>query len=146
MTSAMLPIEIANSTHKRPLCGHCAPALAVNPANHAAPAACALGDLHSKKTAACQDLAGRCLFLDMSEYSIGAVRFYLLFATIAKLLSSFSLLNPFVSLSLLMIYNAWRISVSVKFCSDQQAVSFTYFSTSSIVHLSKTWYGQPSIS
>ena len=34
--------------HKRPLRGHCAPVLAVNPANHAAPAACVLGDLHSK--------------------------------------------------------------------------------------------------
>ena len=43
--------HIANSTHKRPLCGHCAPVLAVNPANHAAPAACALGDLHSKRVA-----------------------------------------------------------------------------------------------
>ena len=51
MTSAMLPIEIGNSTHKRPLCGHCAPAFAVNPANRAAPAACALGDLHSKLNA-----------------------------------------------------------------------------------------------
>ena len=35
--------------HKRPFRGHCAPALAVNPANRAAPAACALGDLHSKR-------------------------------------------------------------------------------------------------
>ena len=42
-----LRIYIANSTHKRPLRGHCAPVLAVNPTNRAAPAACALGDLHS---------------------------------------------------------------------------------------------------
>ncbi len=42
------PQGIINSTHKRPLCGHCAPVLTVNPANRAAPAACALGDLHSK--------------------------------------------------------------------------------------------------
>ena len=47
---AALPF-IINSTHKRPLCGHCAPVLAVNPANRAAPAACALGDLHSKLNA-----------------------------------------------------------------------------------------------
>ena len=46
---AISVIEYINSTHKRPLCGHCAPVLAVNPANRAAPAACALGDLHSKK-------------------------------------------------------------------------------------------------
>ena len=31
-----------------PLCGHCAPVLRGFPANRAAPAACALGDLHSK--------------------------------------------------------------------------------------------------
>ena len=34
--------------HKHPLCGHCAPVLRGFPANRAAPAACALGDLHSK--------------------------------------------------------------------------------------------------
>ena len=34
--------------HKHPLRGHCAPALRGFPANHAAPAACALGDLHRK--------------------------------------------------------------------------------------------------
>ena len=39
----------ANSTHKRPLCGHCAPALRGFPANRAAPAACVLGDLHSNE-------------------------------------------------------------------------------------------------
>ena len=38
----------ANSTHKRPLRGHCAPVLGGFPANRAAPAACVLGDLHSK--------------------------------------------------------------------------------------------------
>ena len=37
------PQGIINSTHKRPLCGHCAPALAVNPANRAAPALALLG-------------------------------------------------------------------------------------------------------
>ena len=41
-------IPAASSTHKCPLCGHCAPALAVNPANHATPTACVLGDLRSK--------------------------------------------------------------------------------------------------
>ena len=49
---AFLGIYIVNSTHKRPLRGHCAPVLAVNPANRAAPAACALGDLHRKKECA----------------------------------------------------------------------------------------------
>ena len=37
------PQGIINSTHKRPLCGHCAPALTVNPANRAAPALALLG-------------------------------------------------------------------------------------------------------
>ena len=37
------PQGIINSTHKRPLCGHCAPALAVNPANRVAPALALLG-------------------------------------------------------------------------------------------------------
>jgi hypothetical protein len=37
------PQGIINSTHKRPLCGHCAPALTVNPANRVAPALALLG-------------------------------------------------------------------------------------------------------
>ena len=37
------PQGIINSTHKRPLCGHCAPALAVNQANRVAPALALLG-------------------------------------------------------------------------------------------------------
>ena len=86
MTSAMLPIEIGNSTHKRPLCGHCAPALTVNPANRAAPAACALGDLHSKKQLLLH--AGRGCFFTMVAGGL--------------------LLSGSVSLSYLMTLSAFR--------------------------------------
>lgn len=44
----------ANDMRKRPLCGHCAPALRGFPTNRVAPAASVLGNLHQKKASRCR--------------------------------------------------------------------------------------------